>query len=800
MAKREGSPKIAIAGNPNSGKTTLFNALTGSRQRVGNWPGVTVEKKSGDARLGDASVEFVDLPGIYSLTTHSEDERVARDYLLSGEADLVVNVVDASNLERNLFLTLSLLEMGMPTLVALNMADLAGKKGVSVDCAALSRALGAPVVSMSATEKKDVEAFKVACRSALDSAAHPSLTVPYPAAIERALASLLPVLSGDAVPPGAEPRWVGLKLLERDAAVGARSRPLGVGVVDGIEATIGTVERELGESPDAAIASAKYDFIARVTASCVSRAKPRKSFGDAVDSVALNRFLGIPVFALVMYLMFSLVMNVGGAFIDFFDILFGAVLVDGFGLFLASLGSPDWLVALLAGGVGAGIQTVSTFVPIMFMMFLTLSFLEDSGYMARAAFVMDRALRAIGLPGKAFIPMIVGFGCSVPAIMATRTLESKRDRYLTVFMAPFMSCGARLPVYALFGAAFFGRNSGLVVMSLYFVGIALAVGTGFLLKNTLFKGEPAPFVMELPPYHLPRLANILRGTWNRLKAFLVRAGKVIVLVVALLGILNSIGTDGSFGNEDTDKSALAAAGRAITPVFEPMGLTERNWPATVGMFTGLFAKEAVVGTLNGLYGQLEAMEATEAVAEGVKDAAVTDGDSLGDDASSPAAPDGVSVPESDGEGEWSLAASATEALASIPAAFAGFAGSLADPLGLSVVSGDEASIAEEIGSDEGIFATMREYFAGDVHAAYAYLLFILIYFPCVAALGAIMRELGRFFGWVCIAYLTVLAWITATLYYQITAARDPVWIVVPVALLAGIVALFAVLRRFVKVP
>jgi ferrous iron transport protein B len=564
---------IAIAGNPNSGKTTMFNALTGSHQRVGNWPGVTVEKKSGSMAIGGAQAEVVDLPGIYSLSSHSEDERVARDYLLSREANLVVNIVDASNLERNLFLTLNLLEMRVPVILVLNMMDLAAKRGMKVDPDALSAALGVPVVPISAIKRGDIGRLK------------------------------------DRLPA----------LLES---------------------------------------------------------------GKALDTVVLNRYLGIPVFLGVMYLLFWFVINVGGAFIDFFDSAFGAVFVDGFSLLLDGIGSPAWLVALLAGGIGAGIQTVATFVPIMFMMFFMLALLEDSGYMSRAAFVMDRALRAIGLPGKAFIPMIVGFGCSVPAIMATRTLENKRDRYLTVFMVPFMSCGARLPVYALFGAAFFPRNGGLIVLSLYLTGIVLAVATAFMQKSTLFRGEPSPFVMELPPYHAPRLADLLKHAWLRLKVFMFRAGKVIVITVTLLGVLNSIGTDGSFGNEDSENSVLSVVGKAITPVFSPMGIEQDNWPATVGLFTGLFAKEAVVGTLNGLY----------------------------------------------------------------------------------------------------------------PHAAYAYLLFILIYFPCLAALGALVREMGPFFGWVSVIYLTVLAWITATLYYQIASGGQALWIVVALALLGAVIAVFSLLR------
>ncbi len=761
---------IALAGNPNSGKTTLFNALTGSTQRVGNWPGVTVEKKTGQMRLGDLSVEVVDLPGIYSLSSHSDDERVARDYLLSGEADAVINIIDASNLERNLFLTLNLLEMKVPVHIVLNMTDLAEKRGFTIDPGALSRRLGVPVTAMSATRTADVASFRKELELSTGLLRESPFQVAYPESLEQILsawASRLSVVSADL---GVDRRWLALKLLEQDSFYSDKVIRLGVFSREDLSAAVETVSERETDSPDAVIASAKYVCIRDLADSCktgTSRNAASATTSSRIDRVVLNRFLGIPVFLAVMYLMFAFVINIGGAFIDFFDILFGAVFVDGFGMVLESAGSPQWLVSLLAGGIGAGIQTVSTFVPIMFAMFLALSLLEDSGYMARAAFVMDRALRAIGLPGKAFIPMIVGFGCTVPAIMATRTLENKRDRYITVFMAPFMSCGARLPVYALFGVAFFGRMSGLIVMSVYLAGIILAVVTGIILKNTLFRGDPAPFIMELPPYHVPRLGSVLHHVWMRLRGFIVRAGKVIILVVALLGVLNSVGTDGSFGNEDSPESVLSALGKTITPVFGPMGIDRDNWPATVGMFTGLFAKEAVVGTLNGLYGQIAAQEAPE------------EGD----------------VDETDEA--WSFAGEAGAAFKSIPEAFAGLGDTLRDPLGMSVVSGDEAETAENIEADPGLFTVMRGFFNNDKHAAYAYMLFILIYFPCVAALGALIREIGPLFGWVSVIYLTVLAWITATLYYQITVAHQPVWLITPVVLFGLLIGAFTLLRRAV---
>ena len=371
-----------------------------------------------------------------------------------------------------------------------------------------------------------------------------------------------------------------------------------------LRAKLGT---ELGEEPDLVMSDLRYGRVREITRQTVNRAREvSRTLKDRIDALVLNRVLAIPVFLLAMYLTFMVTINVGGAFIDFFDQFTGAITVDGFRAVLEALGLPALLVTLLADGVGGGIQTVATFIPPIFFMFLCLTLLEDSGYMARAAFVMDRLMRAVGLPGKAMIPMMVGFGCSVPAVMATRTLEDRRERTLTAMMAPMMSCGARLPVYALFAAAFFPVQGQNVVFALYLIGILMAVLTGLLLRNTLLQGESAPFVMELPAYHVPTLRGILTHTWERLKGFLIRAGRVILVVVVILSFLNSIGTDGSFGNEDSEESVLSHIGMSITPIFTPMGIREENWPATVGLFTGIFAKEAVVGTLDSLYAGMDA--------------------------------------------------------------------------------------------------------------------------------------------------------------------------------------------------
>ncbi len=396
---------------------------------------------------------------------------------------------------------------------------------------------------------------------------------------------------------------------------------------------------------------------------------------------------------------------------------------------------------------------MATFIPIIFMMFFVLSLLEDSGYMARAAFVMDRFMRLIGLPGKAFVPLLIGFGCMVPAIMSTRTLENKKDRILTVLIAPFMSCGAHFPVYALFAAVFFPFAAQNVVFSIYMVGIILAILTGLLLKNTLLKGEPTPFVMELPPYHSPLLRHIMYHSWNRLKMFLFRAGRILVPIVVVLAFLNSVGTDGSFGNEDSEKSVLSRIGKSITPVFQPIGITENNWPASVALFTGLFAKEAVVGTLNALYSQIDMAE--EAAEE-----------------------------------EFDFVGGIIEALTSIPAAFADIGETFSSPLGARVGEeiSDEEAAEEELEIEFGVFASMRKRFEGGGAQAYAYLLFILIYVPCVVAIAATAREIGGRLTIFSIFYLTTLGWIVSTLFYQLTVGFQAVWIITPIALLIALIA------------
>ncbi|MBQ9226995.1 MAG: ferrous iron transport protein B [Fibrobacter sp.] len=661
---------IAIAGNPNCGKTALFNALTGARQHVGNWPGVTVEKKEGYFELGDRQIRLVDLPGTYALFANAEDERAAVDYLLSREASLIINIVDATNLERNLFLTSQLADMKIPMVIAVNMMDIAENRGIQLDLDELSDFYGVPCIPLSAVSEKSVTNFISQMGHVLASPMPLPKQMVYGDKVEEAVKVLEPKVAPVAKLLDADARWVSLMYLGNQKSYADKFAEAGV-KLDKAE-----VVKILGEEPEFAMAENRYSISHEVAGKAIVSARAKKTFSDKLDAVLLNRWAALPIFLVIMYLVFWIAVTIGSAFIDFFDVLFGAIFVDGLGYVLGDvLGCPSFVTAILADGIGAGIQTVSTFIPVIFFMFLCLSFLEDSGYMARAAFVADRFMRFLGLPGRAFVPMMVGFGCGVPAIMGTRVLESKRERFLTIFLVPFMSCGARLPVYALFAAAFFGKMAGTVVFLLYLAGVLFAIAYGLFLKRSLFQGQASNFVMELPPYHLPKFKSLMIHCWQRLRDYIWRAGKVITLAVAVLGFLNSFGivekmyvdVDGktteivqaedgyqmvkeneegetenvalpegfvvdeskvvksnefTAGNGDSENSLLSIIGKAITPVFEPFGVEKENWPASVSLFTGLLAKEAVIGTMNSLYSMVG--ENAEAPAEENKAAKPTE--------------------------------------------------------------------------------------------------------------------------------------------------------------------------------
>ena len=595
---------LALAGNPNCGKSALFNALTGIRQTTGNWPGVTVERKEGRFELDGRLVRAIDLPGIYSLDTDSMDELVTRNYLLSRDADLIVNVVDASNLERNLYMTVQLLEMGVPIVIALNMMDVARKRDIEIDTPLLAEQLGCPVVPVVAVTKEGITELNARALAVVAGKERGGFPLAHEECVDQAVADLAPRLA--ACDGDSNARWLALKLLEGDLAAealidGGIDEPLRERVQHWRQA----IAERSGEDADIHIADTRFGHAHALARRVVQqRGRAGRTLSDAIDRVVLSRIWGIPLFLAVMYLMFVFTINIGGAFIDFFDGATNALLVDGLGAALTHFGAPDLLRLVLADGIGGGLTVVSTFIPIIASLYLFLSALEDSGYMARAAFVMDRFMRSIGLPGKAFVPLIVGFGCNVPAVMATRTLENDRERKLTILMNPFMSCGARLPVYVLFAAAFFPNSGQNLVFALYLTGILVALLTGLVMKRTLLAGTSTGFMMELPPYHLPTLRGIVLRTWDRVGLFLREAGRIIVIMVLALNLLGAIGTDGSFDSGDSDSSVLAAVSRVATPMFAPMGIEQDNWPAVLGIFSGMLAKEVIVGTLDTVYGRI----------------------------------------------------------------------------------------------------------------------------------------------------------------------------------------------------
>ncbi|WP_434996751.1 Fe(2+) transporter permease subunit FeoB [Vibrio scophthalmi] len=715
--------KILTVGNPNSGKTTLFNGLTGAKQQVGNWAGVTVEKKTGRFNHSGDSFFLTDLPGIYALDSgndgNSIDESIASRAVLTHPADLIVNVVDATCLERSLYMTLQLRELGRPMIVVLNKMDALKRERQVIDTKALEKMLGCPVFAISANNKGQVVQFKqLLHKLVVQGVTLDELKLAYDSAFEREISNVMPIFEGQEVAA----RALAIRALENDVLVlnSVKSEQRDI---------ISQAQHTLDLDIDLHVADVKYTFLHQQCQKVRrSEGKLSHSFTEKVDNIILNKWVGVPFFFVVMYLMFMFSINVGGSFIDFFDIGVGAVLVDG-GHYLLDGHLPVWLVTLIADGVGGGIQTVATFIPVIACLYLFLAVLESSGYMSRAAFVLDKVMQKIGLPGKAFVPLVLGFGCNVPSIMATRTLDQERERKLAASMAPFMSCGARLPVYALFAAAFFPESGQNVVFALYLLGIVAAVFTGYVLKKTLYPGSSDSLVMEMPDYELPTMQNVMIKTWQKLKRFVLGAGKTIVVVVTILSFLNSIGTDGSFGNEDSENSVLSKASQVVTPIFSPMGVREDNWPATVGIITGIFAKEAVVGTLNSLY-----------------------------------------APSEGEDSEYNLIASLQEAVMTIPDNLAGL--NYSDPLGVEVGDlTDSSAVAEDQEVDASIFGNLQGYFASS-HAAFAYLIFILLYTPCVAAMGAYVREFGAKYARFIAVWTMGLAYGSATLYYQASHFTD----------------------------
>ncbi|MDR0806426.1 MAG: Fe(2+) transporter permease subunit FeoB [Enterobacteriaceae bacterium] len=740
---------IGLIGNPNSGKTTLFNQLTGSRQRVGNWAGVTVERKEGHFKTALNQVTLVDLPGTYSLTTISEqtslDEQIACHYILSGEADLLLNVVDASNLERGLYLTLQLLELGIPCIVALNMLDIARDQHIEIDIDALAEKLGCPVIPLVSTRAKGLNKLKAAI-DVWHANQHQSL-IHYPDIVEEQAALLARQMPSSL--PQQQTRWLALQMLEGDIY----SRSLSGLAAESLPAARDVIQQHYQEDSGLIIADARYQAIAVICheAYNLSHAQPNK-LTERLDKIVINRWLGLPIFLFVMYLMFVLAINIGGALQPLFDVGSTAIFISGIQWVGQTLNFPEWLTIFLAQGIGGGINTVLPLVPQIGLMYLFLAFLEDSGYMARAAFVMDKLMYALGLPGKSFVPLIVGFGCNVPAIMGTRTLDAPRERLITIMMAPFMSCGARLAIFAVFSAAFFGKDGALVVFSLYLLGIIVAILTGLMLKYTIMRGEATPFIMELPVYHVPHVKSLLLQTWQRLKGFVLRAGTVIVIASVFIGGLNSFSFSGKPASS-INESALAASSKVLTPLLHPMGVTQDNWQATVGLITGAMAKEVVVGTLNTLY---TAEQITKEPFDYENFNLFTE-----------------------------LESAVSETWDSLSETFT--LSALSNPIEASKGDGE---------MDNTSMGVMSSKF-GSLSAAYSYLIFVLLYVPCVSVMGAISRESSKKWMLFSIFWGLDVAYSLATCFYQIanfTAHSQQSIIAVAIIILFNILLMFVLYR------
>ena len=603
--------KIALAGNPNSGKTTLFNALTGSNQFVGNWPGVTVEKKEGKIKgyttKGEEAI-LVDLPGIYSLSPYTLEEVVSRNFLIGEKPDAIINIIDGTNLERNLYLTTQLTELGIPVIIAVNMMDLVRKNGEELNIDRLSKDTGCKVVEISALKGEGIDQLIQRAVAIVKSRKNIQPAHKFDGCVEHAIAHIEEAISGR-VDKNME-RWYAVKLFERDEKV-QESLNLEKALLNHIEEDIVSCEKEMEDDAESIITGERYNYIGSIIEDCYKkRVKKQMSVSDKIDSIVTNRFLALPIFAVVMFIVYYVsVTTVGTILTDWTnDTLFGEWIIPAAQTGLEAIGCADWLTGLLVDGIVSGVGAVLGFVPQMLVLFLFLAFLEGCGYMARIAFIMDRIFRKFGLSGKSFIPMLIGTGCGVPGVMASRTIENDRDRKMTIMTTTFIPCGAKLPIIALIAGALFD-GAAWVAPSAYFVGIAAIICSGIILKKTkMFAGDPAPFVMELPAYHLPTVENVLRSTWERGWSFIKKAGTIILLSTIFVWFAQGFGFEGgSFGMvEDMNNSILAAIGSAIAWIFTPLGWGD--WKAAVAAITGLVAKENVVGTFGVLYGFGEVAE------------------------------------------------------------------------------------------------------------------------------------------------------------------------------------------------
>lgn len=713
--------RVAVAGNPNSGKSTLINAIAGTRLHVGNWSGVTVEKKEASVRHKETWLDLVDLPGTYSLSPYSQEEVIATDFLADESPDVIVNVVDATNLERNLYLTVQLLELGIPVVIALNIYDEAEKKGYRFDVPTIAEALGVTVVSTSAINGQGTsELLDAVVRVAADPAAHTPRELNYGSDLDVAICRIESKLAANhpALVSRYPSRWLAIKLLEGDTHVAGKINALGLDAL--VREATEHLRSVHGEDLEGQVAEARYAQSAGLTREVLTKPKVGKvELTERIDKVVLNRYLGIPLFLVAMWLLFKLMFDFSSPYVDFFDGIINGPIAHWTQAGLEAVGASGWLISLIVEGIIGGVGIVFSFLPIIFTMMFFITLLEASGYMARAAFIMDRAMRSIGLHGKSFIPLLLGFGCNVPAVYATRTLENQKDKVLTSLLIPFMSCGARLPVYVLFTAVFFTRNQPTVLWSLYVLGMVVAMLLGFLFKKTMFKGEAPAFVMELPPYRLPSLRNLFSHTWEKGKHYLVKAGTYIVAASVIVWLLYNV----PFGTVNKQETLLGRVGGIVAPVLTPLGFG--NWQAGSSLIAGIAAKEVVVSTMGQIY-----------------------------------------VPSAlDEEGaEEEPMPSFTEEIVGVGTSFV----TATKDAVTGVLSGlGVTSLAAEAPEEEGTLATpLRNAFTP--LSAYAFLAFVLLYVPCMVVIASMRQEFG---SWKWPLYSAgvslVTAWVVAFLIYQV---------------------------------
>ncbi|RCW50751.1 ferrous iron transport protein B [Halanaerobium sp. MA284_MarDTE_T2] len=596
--RKDNQIRIALAGNPNSGKTTMFNELTGSRQHVGNWPGVTVEKKTGRVSYQNFSLEVIDLPGTYSLGAYSEDEIVARDFLTAGDYDVVLNIINSSNLERNLYFTVQLLEMGVDLIAVLNMADEAEKKGIIINKEKLGQMLGTPVVETVASRGRGISNLLEKTVENRD-LSETALKIDYDSELEALIGEVVSMLKEFGFTAQISHRWTAVKLIEHDPeAVKLVEREVGVSKAKKIKSLIAERELKAEDDFDNIIIDKKYEFINKVIEECVQRpeeGQEPENVSDKIDAVITNKYLGIPIFMAVMWGIFKFTFTVGDPLIGYIEAFFAAA-GTWIGGLLTGAGVSPLITSFITDGIIGGVGSVLVFIPNIFLLFLAIGVLEDSGYMSRAAYVMDKVMSKLGLHGKSFIPMIVGFGCNVPGVMATRTLDSKRDRIISILINPLMSCSARLPVYVIFAGALFPNHASTVVFSLYALGIIMAVVMAGIFNKVLFKGERSHFVMELPPYRFPTLKGVFIHMWEKVGAFIKKAGTIIFSVVVLIWVLANLPLGVDYASAE---SLIGQFGQLAAPIFEPLGFG--SWQAASSLIFGILAKEVVVGTLGVVY-------------------------------------------------------------------------------------------------------------------------------------------------------------------------------------------------------